>query len=76
MKNLVMKIDGMQSDSGARKIISALLTIENVVDIFIELEESKIIVAYEDDIDIENIKKIIEDIGFNVVEANSIMPLN
>ena len=76
MKNLVMKIDGMQSDSGARKIISVLLTIENVVDIFIELEESKIIVAYEDDIDIENIKKMIEDIGFNVVEANSIMPLN
>lgn len=76
MKNLVMKIDGMQSDGGARKIISALLTIENVVDIFIELEESKIIVAYEDDIDIENIKKKIEDIGFNVVEANSIMPLN
>jgi len=76
MKNLVMKIDGMQSDSGARKIISALLTIENVVDIFIELEESKAIVAYEDDIDIENTKKMIEDIGFNVVEANSIMPLN
>lgn len=76
MKNLVMKIDGMQSDSDARKIISVLLTIENVVDIFIELEESKIIVAYEDDIDIENIKKIIEDIGFNVIEANSIMPLN
>lgn len=76
MKNLVMKIDGMQSDSCARKIISTLLTIENVVDIFIELEESKIIVAYEDDIDIENIKKMIEDIGFNVIEANSIMPLN
>ncbi len=66
MKKTIIKVDGIQCSHCENRIKNSLNRIEGILHVLASSDDGEVIVEYEDSLKIEDIKKKIEDLGFEV----------
>ena len=68
MQEIILNVKGMMCTGCENRIQNALKTIDEVEEVKANHKDGKVKINLKDDIDINNIKEKINDIGFEVVE--------
>ena len=68
MKELKLNVEGMVCTGCENRIKKALSTIEGVKKVKANHKEKLVTLKISDNVDLENIKKVISDLGFEVIE--------
>ena len=68
MNTKTIYINGMQCNHCKMSVEKALNTLEEVTKVTVNLEEKKAVIEFNNDIDNNKIKDIIEEEGFEVIE--------
>ena len=63
-KKLIIKIHGMSCSHCAKRVEDALEKLDNVKKVKVNLQEEKGVITYKDNIDIEKVKKVIENLDY------------
>jgi copper chaperone CopZ len=66
---IIIKIEGMHCSHCIKRINDALLKIDNISKVRINLKNGEATIIYKDSIDINNIIKTIEDLDYKVCEV-------
>lgn len=66
MKEIILNVDGMMCEGCENRIKNILKTIKGVIDISAKYETGIVKVLAKDNVEEQNIKEKIEDIGFSV----------
>ncbi len=67
MKEIILKVEGIECQGCENRIQNAVKTIEGVEKV-VASHENGTVVVNADEVDVEEIKEKIEDLGFTVVE--------
>lgn len=67
MQNIKLNVEGMSCSHCENSIKSALKEISGILEVFVNLAEKTVEVSFEN-IDLELIKKTIEEQGFDIIE--------
>jgi Cu+-exporting ATPase len=65
-EKLELIVNGMHCNSCASRVKSALKNVINISNVVVNLKENKVTITYQSDINQEEIKKIINDLGYTV----------
>jgi len=64
----IFKVDGMHCEKCASRVKNALLDMEGIQSIDINLESKEVKVDVKDNIDVNILKERIEDLGYTVID--------
>lgn len=67
MKNIELKVLGMSCEGCEKRIERRISSLEEVLEVHASYKENKVIIILKDDVEIEQIKDIIDMLGFEVV---------
>lgn len=67
-KKTVVTIEGMSCNHCKNKVEVALQTIENVNKVKVDLKSKQAIISSKTEIDKDNIKNIVEELGYKVID--------
>ena len=67
-KQKIIKVDGMHCEYCAKRIKKALETKKEIKKIKIDLKKKEVILTYTNSLDEQEIKNLIEDLGYQVTE--------
>ena len=65
--NTVIKIEGMSCEQCAKKVSQNLLTIKGVKKVKVNLKEKEAIISSKEPLDLEQIKKLIDELGYQMI---------
>ena len=68
-KELNLTVKGMTCGGCEKKVIEALKVIPNVKNVNADHTKDSVSIQYRNDLDIEKVKKSIEDVGYEVISA-------
>ena len=66
MKELELKVEGMVCGGCEKRVVNSLSTLEGVSEVIANHQTGTVLVKMTEDIDIEELKEKIEDLGFEV----------
>lgn len=71
-KKLIIKIDGMSCEHCAKKVQSALYTLENVKKVKVSLKKKEALLIINESIDYKSIKKAIDDLEYEILDIKEV----
>lgn len=60
----IINVDGMSCAHCAKKVQQSIKNIENVKEVKVDLDKKKVIIISTKQLDINNVKKVIEDLDY------------
>ena len=66
-KQIIINIDGMKCIHCAKKVEDSLKNIENIKSVKVNLDKNNAIIKYKDTVDIDLIKKNIEELDYKFI---------
>ena len=70
MREIVLNVNGMACGGCENRIQNAIKNIEGVENVVADHNSGKVAITLNKDIEIETIKEVIEDIGYEVVKED------
>lgn len=68
MREMYLKVEGMMCEGCENRIKNSLKNLEGIEEVIANHNENSVKVTLKEDIDESNIKKIIEELGFEIIE--------
>ena len=68
MNNLKLRVQGMHCEGCENRIKKSLSEISNIKEVIANHENGEVIINYDGEIILNEIKEIIDDLGFEVIE--------
>lgn len=68
MKEIILNVEGMVCTGCEKRVENSLKEIKNVKEVTANHENNKVIIKMEDEVDINEIKDRIDELGFEVKE--------
>ena len=69
MNKKVLLIDGMSCSHCANKVKDILIGIDGVNEVFVDLENKKVTLLYDNDFSLEEVQKKLEDDGYKLIDV-------
>ena len=66
-KQIIIKVDGMKCNHCASKVQTELNKINGVKSVKVNLESKKVTIKYKKDIDLDNIRSVIDNLGYSFI---------
>lgn len=68
MKEINLKVKGMHCEGCENRIKNSLSTIDGIIEVSANHSNGSVIIKVNKDIELDNIKEIIDDLGFEIEE--------
>lgn len=68
MKEVILKVEGMMCGGCENRVQNSLKTIEGINEVIASHEEGTVKVTMNENVNLDEVKERIEDLGFNVEE--------